>query len=112
VAFDPVLAERMREILEPVGPTREIKMFGGLCFTYQGNMVCGLMNGDSLILRLAAEEVASLIAQSRARTFEPMKGKPAKGMAVIDAAAELDDEPLQAWVDEAVAFVRTLPPKG
>ena len=112
MAFDAILAERLRELLEPTGPVREIKMFGGLCFTRQGNMVCGLMKGDGLILRLAQDEVEALVAEGRAAPFEPMKGKPAKGMAVIENAAELDDEPLAAWIDRAVAFVRTLPPKS
>jgi hypothetical protein len=41
-----------------------------------------------------------------------MKGRAARGLAYVENAAELDDEPLQAWLERAVAFVDTLPPKG
>ena len=111
MAFDLVLADRMREVLAEVGPMREIKMFGGLCFTYRGNMICGLLKGDGLILRLGPEGTAAVIASGQARAFMPMKGKAANGMAVVEDAAALDDEPLRVWLMQAAAFVETLPAK-
>ena len=112
MAFDQVLAERIREVLADVGPMREIKMFGGLGVMYRGHMICGLMRHDGLILRLGPEGTAAAIASGQARTFEPMKGKAATGMAVIDEAAAMDDEPLRDWLLRAAAFVETLPVKG
>ena len=111
MAFDRVLADRIREVLAEVGPTSEIKMFGGLGVMYRGHMICGLMRDDGLILRLGPEGTAAAIAAGEARTFEPMKGKAATGMAVIDEAAAIDDEPLRDWLMQAAAFVQTLPIK-
>ena len=112
MAFDQVLAERIREVLADVGPTREIKMFGGLGVMYRGHMICGLMRDDGLILRLGPEGTAAVIASGQARPFMPMKGKAATGMAVVEDAAAMDDEPLRDWLLQAAAFVETLPVKG
>lgn len=111
MAFDQVLAERICEALAGIGPVREIKMFGGLGVMYRGHMICGLMRHDGLILRLGQEGTAAAIASGQARPFEPMKGKAATGMAVIDEALAMDDEPLREWLMQAAAFVRTLPVK-
>ena len=49
MAYDEQLAERVRELLMPDDDrVRELKMFGGLCFTLAGNMAVGL-HGDRLI---------------------------------------------------------------
>ena len=40
-----------------------------------------------------------------------MTGRPMTSIVVVAQAGLADDDALQAWVDEALAFVRTLPPK-
>ena len=39
MAVDEDLAQRMRVALAAAGAVREVKMFGGLCFMLNGNMV-------------------------------------------------------------------------
>ena len=41
MAVDEDLAERMRVALAGTGAVREVRMFGGLCFMLNGNMVAG-----------------------------------------------------------------------
>jgi hypothetical protein len=41
MAPDEDLAERMRTVLAGTGAVREVRMFGGLCFILNGNMVAG-----------------------------------------------------------------------
>ncbi|HVH77675.1 MAG TPA: hypothetical protein VM755_22390 [Stellaceae bacterium] len=41
MAVNDDLAARMRAILGAAGAVREVKMFGGLCFMLNGNMVVG-----------------------------------------------------------------------
>ncbi len=62
MAFDPVLAERVRDALQPMARTREIRMFGGLCFMHRGHMLCGLMREERLFLRLGPEGAAEATA--------------------------------------------------
>ena len=111
MAYDEVMAERLREMLEPYGPVREMKMFGGLAFMRFGHMVTGVMSRDRMLLRLDPEDVATAVAAGEARPFM-MQGRQAKGFAVIENPSELDDEPLAEFVARCVRFVDTLPPKA
>jgi TfoX/Sxy family transcriptional regulator of competence genes len=110
LAFDQVLAGRVRALLDDVGPIREVKMFGGLTFMLNGHMCCGVA-GKDLIVRLGPEGAAAAIEDGLARIFAPT-GKAASGMASVDAAAGLDRQTLQAWIGRAVVFVTSLPVKS
>jgi hypothetical protein len=46
MAYDPVLAERVREELARQVDFTERKMFGGLSFLVNGNMCCGITGND------------------------------------------------------------------
>ena len=111
MAFDAVLADRLRDLLAPVGPVRELRMFGGLAFMLHGHMACCVWK-EAILVRLGAAGVAEATAAGEAEPFQPTQKKIALGLALIPDAAALDDDDLQAWVDRAVAFVRTLPPKA
>ena len=41
MAANEVLAERMRDVLAACENIEERRMFGGLCFLMNGNMLCG-----------------------------------------------------------------------
>ena len=111
MAFDAVLADRLRDILAPLGPIRELKMFGGLAFMLHGHMICCVW-GEGILVRLGAEGVALAVAAGEAEAFRPTGKNTALGLALVPDAASLDDDDLQAWADRAAAFVRTLPPKA
>ena len=49
MALDEDLAERMRGALAGAGAIREVKMFGGLCFMLNGNMVAGTSKRGLLV---------------------------------------------------------------
>jgi TfoX/Sxy family transcriptional regulator of competence genes len=51
MAFDPGLAQRVRELLEELPGYEEKKMFGGICFLIHGNMAGGIIK-DELIVRV------------------------------------------------------------
>jgi TfoX/Sxy family transcriptional regulator of competence genes len=102
------LAERLRAVLTGTGAVREIKMFGGLCFTLNGNMVAGASK-QGLLLRVGKERHAEALARPGARAME-MKGQPMAGYVFVDPPPD-DAQALHDWLDMAVAFVSTLPPK-
>ena len=111
MAFDAVLAERLRELFAPIGFTTEIRMFGGLAFMLHGHM-CVCVRDDEIYVRLGQDGVAAAIAAGEAEPFHPTKGKQAFGLCTVTEAASLDDDDLEAWVRRAADFVRTLPPKA
>ena len=111
MAFDSVLAERLRDMLAPIGPIREVRMFGGLAFMLHGHM-CVCVRDDEIYVRLGQEGMARAIAAGQAQPFHPTKGKQALGLATVPEASALDDDELEAWVRRSCDFVRTLPPKA
>jgi TfoX/Sxy family transcriptional regulator of competence genes len=108
MAFDKDLAERMRIALAGTGAIREIRMFGGLCFMLNGNMVAGTSK-RGLMVRVGKDQQPSALARPGAKRME-MTGRPMEGYIFVDPPPS-DDRSLQDWLALAVAFVKTLPPK-
>jgi len=104
------LTQRIRALLADIPDIAEIRMFGGLCFTLNGNMLCADSHTGQLLLRLSpADHEAAL----RRPGVSPMvmRGKPMAGYLYV-SPVEIEHEPeLERWVRMALAHVATLPPK-
>ena len=109
MAYDEQLAERVRVELEGVKGVTERKMFGGLAFMVNGNMACGIVK-DKLMLRLGAEGAVAALERPHVREMD-FTGRPLTGMVYVGQAG-LGDAELHGWVQQAVAFARSLPPKA
>ena len=66
MAYDEVLAERVRDLLAAREGLTERKMFGGIGFMLGGNMACGVSSGGDLIVRVDPEDYER--APGRARS--------------------------------------------
>jgi len=109
MAFDQGLAQRIREQLADTGGLTEKQMFGGLAFLVDGNMCVGVI-GEELIARVGLDGTDAALERPGSRLFD-FSGRPMKGWITVDPAALEDDDALAAWIDDALGFVRTLPPK-
>lgn len=109
MAYNAALATRVRRLVMSDPAMVEKKMFGGLGFMLQGNMACGI-HGQDLVVRLSPAEAAAALDRPGARIFD-ITGRPMKGWLLVAGDACADDAVLQAWVEQAVAFARSLPPK-
>jgi TfoX/Sxy family transcriptional regulator of competence genes len=108
MAFDGLLADRVRACLQQVAGVSEKKMFGGLAFLTGGHVTVGVYR-DGLIARIGAQDMNAATAQPGVRPFD-MTGRPMRGIVVIDSAM-LDDTALERWVGQARSYVAGLPPK-
>lgn len=108
MAFDALLADRVRTCLQQVAGVSEKKMFGGLAFLTGGHLTVGVY-GDGLIARIGAQDIDAATAQPGVRPFD-MTGRPMRGIVVIDSAT-LDGEALDRWIGQARSYVAGLPPK-
>ena len=108
MAFDELLADRVRASLQQATGVREKKMFGGLAFMIGGHLTVGVY-GDGLIARIGAQDMAAAAAEPGVRPFD-MTGRPMRGIVVIDSA-ELDNKTLDRWIGQARSYVAGLPPK-
>jgi len=111
MAYDEKLADRVREELGARKNIDEIKMFGGLCFTLNGNMACGVMK-DGLLVRVALDEFEQLFNQPGAHTMDMMAGRTPKGFIVVDGASVSTKPTLKKWVARGVAVAAAMPPKA
>lgn len=109
MAYDEDHAELLRELLFDEPGISEKKMFGGLCFLKNGNMVCGVHEGGGMArVGKAAEPQALEIDGINPLSFT---GRPMGGM--VDVTPEVfEDKALRTQiVDMALAYARSLPPK-
>jgi len=84
-------------------------MFGNLAAFVNGNLFTGLF-GDGLFVRVAPDDAATL-ASAGGGPFEPMPGRPMAGYTMLPEAWRSDVKRAEQWIDVALAFGRTLPPK-
>lgn len=109
MAYDEHTAERIRALLKRRKGITERKMFGGIAFMYDGNMVCGVTETD-LMLRLGDEGAAEALSETWARPMD-FTGRVIKSMIYVAPEGFEDDEELRAWINRAIKFAKTLPPK-
>lgn len=109
MAYDQDLAERVREIVAPMGGIAEIAMFGGLCFTQNGHMFVGVMN-DDLMVRVGPDGNDAALKLPGARPMD-FTNRPMKGYVYFDKTATADRQSLAKWIGMGSDFAATLPPK-
>lgn len=107
--FDENLAARIRTAVARKKGIEEKKMFGGIGFLLNGNMLVGVWK-DSLIVRLGEEEGEAALLEPHVRPFD-ITGKAMKGWAMVAPEGIEGDDQLKGWIQRAVKFVGKLPGK-
>lgn len=109
MAYDAVLAERVRKLLLGRKGITEARVFGGVAYLLNGHMCCGVRD-ELLLLHVGEERAGRFIQQPHVREID-FTAKAIKGMVSVTVDGYRSDEDLRAWVSRAVAFVVKLPPK-
>ena len=104
---DPMV-ERLRAALGRRAFTEQ-KMFGGTCFMLNGNMLIGTSK-RGLLVRVGKEGHAAAAAGPHPRPME-MGGRSMEGYVHVAPEGTASEADLAGWLDRALAFVETLPPK-
>lgn len=109
MAFDEILAGRIRTlVVDEVGVT-EKHMFGGLAFLLHGNMAVAANSTGDLMLRTDPSAAgAPYLAEAEPQI---MRGRAMAGWLHLPRSALADDATLSAVVAHGLAFARTLPRK-
>jgi TfoX/Sxy family transcriptional regulator of competence genes len=110
VAYDEVLADRIRELIVGEPGVTEQRMFGGLAFLVRGNMSVAASGQGGLIVRVDPEDTDALLEEPHAQPFE-MRGRPMRGWLRVDAQGARTTRELEPWVKRGVAYARSLPSK-
>jgi TfoX/Sxy family transcriptional regulator of competence genes len=109
MAFNEDLAARIRQALVRRKGIEEKKMFGGVGFLLNGNMLVGVWK-ESLIVRLGDDQGEDALLEPHVKEFD-ITGRPMKGWVLVALEGVEDDEQLKGWIQRAVKFVRKLPTK-
>jgi hypothetical protein len=86
-------------------------MFGYPCAWIGGNMATGLF-ANQWWVRVSEPDREALLAIPGAHPFEVMPGKAMGRYVTMPDGLVADDAALEAWLDRAMAFTRSLPPKA
>lgn len=109
MAFNADLAERVRTAVKTRKGITEKRMFGGVGFLLNGNLLVAVWM-DSLIVRLG-------VAQAEEVQHDPyvgpmdLTGRPMKGWIMVAPVGVASDQQVRTWIRKAIEFVKTLVPK-
>lgn len=113
MAYDELLAARLRDAIGERGVVSEKRMMGGACFMVDGNMLGGAdrqKDGTGrFMFRVGKDNQAEALKRSGAIPLANA-GRTMGGMVFVDETA-CDDERLKDWVALAWSFVGSLPAK-
>ena len=110
MAYDEVLADRIRDLVEGEPGLSEKKMFGGLAFLIGGNMAVAASGQGGLMVRVDPDEGDELIQTTPAEPME-MRGRTMTGWLRVADDVVADDAVLEEWVKRGVGYAGSLPPK-
>ena len=103
------LAGTVRAALVGAGDIREVRMFGGIGFMLNGNLVAAASR-RGLLLRVGKDRQSEALAHSGVRQMV-MRGRTMEGYVYVDPPA-LNKQALKNWLLLAIAYVQTLPRKA
>ncbi len=109
MAFSEALAERIRQRLARRKNVEERKMFGGMGFLLNGNLLVGVWK-ESLVVRLGEDEGEEAMKEPHVKEFD-ITGRPMRNWVLVGPDGIQDDEQLSAWIGRAVKFVGALSAK-
>jgi TfoX/Sxy family transcriptional regulator of competence genes len=109
MAFSEALAERIRQAFARRKNVEEKKMFGGVGFLLDCNMLVGVWK-DSLIVRLGPDEGVEALLKPHVKEFD-ITGRAMKGWVLVSPEGVQYDDQLKGWIERAVKFVGKLPKK-
>ena len=108
-AESDAMGDRIRPLLAPL-PVVEKKMFGGIGFMFQGNMLVGTTAKGALLARVDPNRMDDALTRPGAELMQ-MGAKAMTGFVAVSAQALPDAASIKDWIDYSLAFLRTLPPK-
>jgi len=105
------LADAVRQALAGLGSgkIREVRMFGGIGFMLNGNLLVGA-SGRGLLVRVGKSSQREALERPGARPMI-MRGRTMEGYVYVDPP-ELTSRAVKSWVQLALGFVSTLPAKA
>jgi hypothetical protein len=110
MAYDKILADRIRELVGGEPDLTEKKMFGGLAFLIGGNMAVAASGQGGVLVRVDPAQSEELVATTGASPME-MGGRSMQGWLRVGAEDLGTKRQLARWVKLGTSYARSLPAK-
>ncbi len=107
--FDETIADRIRPQLVRRAGFAEKRLFSGVGFLLHGNLCVGVWK-HWLIARIGPDAYDEALERPGVKEFD-ITGRPMRGWVMIEPSGIRGDIELNAWIESAVEFVRSLPRK-
>ncbi|MEX2276503.1 MAG: TfoX/Sxy family protein [Cucumibacter sp.] len=104
------LADRIRAALGDDPNINERKMFGGVAFMLNGNMLVGPLKDGALLVRIGKAAYAEALSRPGVAKMT-FTGREMPGFVEVRDQGIETAEALADWIALATDFVATLPPK-
>ncbi len=105
MAYNELLADRIRNALRTREGVEEKKMFGGLAFMYKGKMACGIVK-DDLMVRVVPSKYEVSLQKPHCREMD-FTGKPMKGFLYVEPEGFDTDRQLDEWIGLGIEFAES-----
>ena len=102
MAYDEILANRVRQILSPIRKVEEKKMMGGLTFMVNNKMCVGILE-DVLMARIDPDIYEVALERRGCREMD-FTGRPMKGFIFVDPEGTKSKKDLDYWLGLALQY--------
>jgi TfoX/Sxy family transcriptional regulator of competence genes len=102
MAYDEVLANKIRERLAHLPNVEEKEMMGGLTFMYNNKMCVGVIK-DELVCRIDPGLTEKVLEKNGCRLMD-FTGRPMKGWIMVDEFGMRNNKELDYWIQIALDF--------
>ena len=109
MAYDETLLTRIRNVLGNLKGIQEKKMFGGICFLFNGNMAFGI-HEKNMMVRVGKEKYEEALKEKYAGEMN-FTGRPMRGIVTVTSKGIQNDKDLKKWINKGIDFAGTLDPK-
>jgi hypothetical protein len=110
MAHDAELADRIRSVLAGRPDIEEKRMVGGLSFSVDGRMCCGV-SGRALMVRVGADARETVLRLPGVRPMV-LGAKVVSGFVLVDPEGAATERDLEAWVNRGLAVASALPARA
>ena len=107
MAYDELLAERIRELLAAEREVSEKKMFGGLAFLIAGHLAIAASGQGGALVRCDPARVDALVATTSAE-IAVMRGRPMTGWLRVPIDGLRTKRQVARWVGVGAESARSL----
>jgi TfoX/Sxy family transcriptional regulator of competence genes len=102
MAFNEILAKRIRQQLAGLHNIEEKEMMGGLTFMYNHKMCMGII-GDEMMCRIEPDLHEIVIEKRGCRTMDFTK-RPMRGYVMVDETGMKTEKDFSYWINLCLAF--------